>query len=355
MKATLILCNLVLLSITSLQASYYDTVPAPVAPTVDLVLLQNKNVTNPFTLSNNVANLIALNSNAVNEVTQKQKAKYTYHPKQAIAATMHGTVITSTLLILNKYWYADYARQPLASFDDSKEWLQIDKLGHIYSTYLEARLSSEIWRWAGVGNRKSALLGAAAGMVYQLGFEVLDGLSAEYGFSWTDVAANTLGASLYVGQELLWQQQRIQPKISYSNQHYDPALLPRIRNLYGTGGAERFLKDYNGQTHWYSCNLYSFAPHTTLPRWLNVAVGIGATGLFGGFSNTWKDANNNTITRHDIARQRQFYLAPDIDFTKIKTKRKGIKIVLHFLNLIKLPTPGLLLTGGKLQLKALAY
>ena len=292
--------------------------------------------------------------NKINSQTTSPKGKI--NKPLLVATTVHAGIVTSTLLVLNKYWYAGYPRQRMGSYDDAKEWMQMDKLGHIYSSYLEARLSNEVWQAANVSKRKSVLLGAVAAFIYQGGFELLDGTSAQYGFSWSDMIANTAGISIYASQQLIWGEQRIQPKLSFSNQRYDNTLQQRVNNLYGTNGAQRFLKDYNGQTYWYSANLSAFTTNNTkLPKWLNIAVGIGATGMLGGYTNTWKDAAGNSITRNDIRRQRQYYLAPDIDFTKIKTKKRAIKMLLHIANLVKLPTPGLLLQGGKLQLKAIAY
>jgi VanZ family protein len=275
--------------------------------------------------------------------------------KIQIAAFTHGGVMVSTLAILNKYWYSKESRQKLSSFNDSKEWLQLDKVGHTFSTYLEARLSTSIWKWSGMEHQKTVLLGSGMALLYQTSFEIMDGTVATYGFSWSDVAANTVGASLFAFQELKWKEQRIQPKVSYTGQHYDPSIVQRAQQLYGKAGTERFLKDYNGQTHWWSVNLKSFAKRSKLPTWLNVAVGYGVQGMLGGFENKWKDALGNNIVRYDIPRYRQWYIAPDVDFTKIKTNKKGLKVLFYVLNLVKFPAPGLELSNGKVKLKGIVY
>src|SRR5436309_15383056 len=99
------------------------------------------------------------------------------------------------------------------------------------------------------------------------------------------------------------------------------------------------LKDYNAQTYWLSGNLKSFFRQSNLPTWLNVSFGYGADGMFGGFENKWTDGVE--INRSDIPRRRQFYLAPDIDLTKIKTKNKFLRTGLFFLNSFKFPTPAI--------------
>jgi hypothetical protein len=87
-----------------------------------------------------------------------------------------------------------------------------------------------------------------------------------------------------------------------------------------------------------------------VPGWLNVAVGYGAKGMYGGFENIAIDGNGIVLfDRRDIKRQRQWYLSPDIDWTKIKTKKQAVKTLFSVLNMIKVPAPALELRNGKLQ------
>ncbi|NBN99091.1 MAG: DUF2279 domain-containing protein, partial [Flavobacteriia bacterium] len=54
--------------------------------------------------------------------------------------------------------------------------------------------------------------------------------------------ANISGSALFIGQELLWKEQRIVPKFGFQRSglaQYRPDLL-------GNGWHEEFLKDYNG-------------------------------------------------------------------------------------------------------------
>jgi uncharacterized protein YfiM (DUF2279 family) len=302
-----------------------------------------------------------LPGNSVPEIGPLFSYSSSYKPPRAnkarvwAVAGFNVAAYSGTLVALNKYWYADYPRRSLHSFNDSKEWMQVDKMGHAFSAYLEGKYSMELWRWTGISRKHQIWLGGLSGAVYQTAIEFLDGTSAQWGWSWTDFSANLAGSGLLIGQELAWNEQRIQFKVSYRTQQYDPAVLTRAHDLYGKGGPERFLKDYNGQTHWLSVNLKSFMPESKWPAWLNIAVGHGATGMLGGFENIWKDKNGVEINRTDILRQRQWYLAPDIDFTKIKTNKKLVRYFLQFINLFKMPAPGLELTGGKLKLKGLVF
>ena len=131
-------------------------------------------------------------------------------------------------------------------------------------------------------------------------------------------------------------------------------LEQRADELYGESFYERMLKDYNAQTYWFSFNMRSFMPQSNIPAWLNIAVGYGGDGMFGGFRNAWKNEAGSEITRFDIPRVRQFYLAPDIDFTRIKTRSKFLKTSFALLNAFKCPAPALMI-DSKGKFRAYAF
>lgn len=250
---------------------------------------------------------------------------------------------SAAMIGLNEAWYKDYPRSKFHVFNDGAEWLQMDKIGHAYSAYAESRASMEFWRWTGISRKKRILLGGFSGAFYQTAIETLDGFSSEWGWSWGDFAANFTGSGMLVAQEFAWDEQRIQFKWSFHKKTYkDPQLNSRSREVFGKGKPERYLKDYNGQTYWLSTNIRSFFPKSRVPRWLQLSVGTGAEGLFGARKNYATDKNGSvTFSRPDIQRYRQWYLAPDIDLTKIKTRKKGIKMALNILSIVKFPTPSL--------------
>ncbi len=267
-----------------------------------------------------------------------------------------AAIFCGALVGLNYAWYANYPRSNFHFFNDNGEWLEIDKCGHIYNAYSQACISAAGYRWAGVDKRHAALYGFATGEALQLTIEIMDGFSAAWGFSKGDFLSNTIGASFPLLQQYVWNDQRILLKASglYRDYSYDPVLLQRANSLYGKSIPERYLKDYNAITTWGSVNIASFIKtENNFPKWLNVAVGYGADGMFGGYSNTWSyDANGNnprdkgtapviTYNRTDVKRYRQYYLSPDIDFTRIKTKSQFWKTCFVVLNAIKVPAPTL--------------
>ena len=275
------------------------------------------------------------------------------HPgRLAWVAGANATAFAGSLILLNEAWYKDQDRSHFHFFNDSGEWLQVDKAGHGWSAYNAARASGALWNWAGLSRRKAAWAGALTSFTYMTGIELLDGFAEKWGWSWSDMGANTLGTGLYLWQELGWQEQRIQYKFSFhQNAYREPELRTRVDNLYGTGWSERMLKDYNAQTYWFSVNLHSFFPDSKIPAWLNLAAGYGASGMYGGYENQWINEAQQTVDRRDIRRLRQFYLSPDIDFTKIPTRSRFLKSAFSVLNAFKFPAPALMLnSAGKWKL-----
>lgn len=283
---------------------------------------------------------------------------YPYNKKRVRAIAIANVAGYSAAMAgLYAAWYKDYPQSKFHVFNDIDEWKQIDKMGHAYSAYAEGKASMELWRWTGIDRKKRIWIGGLSGAFYQTVIEVLDAYSAEWGWSWGDIGANIVGSGMLIAQELAWDEQRIQFKWSFHRKHYDdPSLNARSNKLFGASSPERFLKDYNGQTYWLSVTPHSFFPYSRLPRWLAIAVGTGAEGMFGATENIGKDKDGNIeFFRPDIKRYRQWYLAPDVDLTRIKTNKKGLRLVLRLLNIVKFPTPSLEYGNGKVKFNWLHF
>lgn len=254
-------------------------------------------------------------------------------------------------------WYKNYPQSSFHTFNDWGEWKQMDKVGHFYSAYIESRGSMELWNWAGLDQKKRVWIGGLSGAAYQTVIEVLDGFSQQWGWSWGDFSANVAGSGLLIAQELGWKEQRISLKMSYHNTKYDdPLLSNRSVQLFGKRTPSRFLKDYNGQTYWASVSIASFLKNSKWPAWLNLSVGYGAEGLMGGFENLLTDQNGLVqFDRRDLPRYRQWYFAPDINWEKIATTKKGVRLLFTLLNAFKFPAPTITYSQGKIKLHPLYF
>lgn len=277
---------------------------------------------------------------------------YPYNKKRVRLVTAANIIAYGAVTVgFNSAWYSKYPRSKFHFFNDNAEWLQVDKAGHIYGAYIQSFGSYEMWRWSGLPRKQRIWIGGLSGIAYQTIIETLDGFSAEYGWSWGDYAANVFGSGLFIAQELAWDEQRIKVKFSFHKRDYGSAdLNKRANELFGKSSSERFVKDYNAITDWMSFNIKSFLPKTKVPGWFSIAIGYGAEGMFGGYDNIAKDKEGNiTFNRSDIKRYRQWYLSPDIDLSKIKTKNKTVRFILNSLNAFKFPAPSLEFSNGRIK------
>jgi len=313
---------------------------------------QTKDSTITEDTSGNIHKVTYIISTIERPLTSKQKKH-----RQFFIAAANVAAYGGSLIALNSDWYKGYAKSSFHTFNDSREWLQMDKIGHAWGAYTAARGSAAMWDWAGLPHKKAVWIGGLSSFAYLTTIEFFDAYSSKWGWSWSDIGANIIGSGLFMSQEFLWNQQRVQFKFSFHTIGYgEPQLKQRADDLFGETWYERMLKDYNAQTYWFSGNIKSFFPQSNCPAWLNLAIGYGADGMFGGFENKWEDGTGNEITRHDIPRKRQFYLSPDIDFTKIKTKSKLLKTTFVFLNAFKCPAPALMIDGkGKFKAYAIYF
>ena len=108
-----------------------------------------------------------------------------------------GGVYAGSMIGLNILWYKNYAHSSFHLFNDNKEWLQMDKLGHMLTAYTISRLTAALYSWSGISHSKATVYGSALAMAYQTNIEIFDGFSSAWGFSIGDMVANTAGASLY--------------------------------------------------------------------------------------------------------------------------------------------------------------
>ncbi len=242
-----------------------------------------------------------------------------------------------TLIALNQVWYADYPRSNFHFINDNAEWLQMDKAGHLFSSYQMGSIGANALKWSGANRKSQLIYGSTLGLAFMTTVEVFDGYSANWGASMGDVVANISGTALFVSQELMWKEQRIVPKFSFHKTLY----ASRRPKVLGNSIQEQILKDYNGQTYWFSANIYSFVKGSKFPKWLNIDVGYGAEGMITG-----NDEFVNTIFLPESERYRQFYVSLDVDLTKIETKSHFVKTILTILNTIKIPAPAFEIKGN---------
>ncbi|HQQ93963.1 MAG TPA: DUF2279 domain-containing protein [Bacteroidia bacterium] len=268
--------------------------------------------------------------------------------RRIVLISSTGAAGAGSLLYLNEAWYKDYKTENFHFFNDGQEWLQMDKLGHAFSTYQCGRLMMQAFDWAGYSGAQKLWIGGAMGFYYMSLVECLDGFSEGWGFSWPDELANACGAGLAMAQEALWKEQRVQLKFFYHNS----GLAGYNAQLLGNTAYTRPIKDYNGQSYWLSFTPATFMHRKcVLPSWLNISLGYGASGMIGANQNPQlKDAQGNPIS---LERYRRVFLSLDLDLTRLPVRNKNLRALLSVLNVIKFPAPTLEFSQGHFTFHAL--
>ncbi len=268
----------------------------------------------------------AQNPQSADSVNHKRLKALSYSVAGGYALSMTG---------LYFLWYDGYPQSHFRFFNDNNEWLMMDKIGHATTAYQVGRYGYDAFRWTGMPEKKAVWIGGSVGFAFLMTVEIFDGFSAEWGASTGDLIANTAGTALFIGQQLLWKEQRISLKYSYhatQYRQYRPDLL-------GANGFQALLKDYNGQTYWLAVNPKSFLPEAShFPDWLDIALGYSAEGMTGAAENP---AEYNGKPIPPFVRRPVYLLSPDINLRKIKTRHKGLKFLFTALSFIKVPMPAI--------------
>ena len=245
------------------------------------------------------------------------------------------------LYAMNELWYKDYPKSKFHFINDNSSWLQMDKLGHAATSYYAGVNGIKLYKWSGLDDNKAIWIGGLSGTFYNTIIEVLDGFSSNWGASMGDLFANSLGSFFAIYQQLLWDEQKILLKFSYSRSETSS----NNPDLFGNSYFERSLKDYNGQTYWLSMNINSLfsIENSQFPDWLNIAVGHSGNNMI---------SPNNTT---DDNRYRQFLFSFDIDLMRIKSKNKLFKTLANVFGYVKIPFPTLEYSNEKFKLHPIYF
>jgi uncharacterized protein YfiM (DUF2279 family) len=250
-------------------------------------------------------------------------------------------------IALQSVWYSDYPKVPFHTFNDSKNWLQMDKMGHLFSANKLSSACYAAFHWSGLNQKKSALLGAISGMGYLTTLELLDARNEQWGFSWSDMGANFLGTSIFVLDRLISKENAIQLKFSFSRTPY-AAVRPHVL---GKNYQEQLLKDYNGQTYWISFQPQQWMNLSRIPKWVSLSFGYSVNEKLVGDAPNYFDATTNIY----YSSYREFIFSLDINLDQLPIRSPLLKTLIKPFNSIKFPFPSLILSQNQLHFKALYF
>lgn len=273
-------------------------------------------------------------------ISEPVNSNIDFEKRKKILVISEVSLYVASLVALNELWYADYPRSSFHFINDNDEWLQMDKLGHLSSSYYSGVVGIKMYKWAGINYHNSVWHGGLTGTYFLTIVEILDGFSKEWGASVGDLVANTSGSLLAISQELVWKEQRIQLKYSYSPTKW----AQKNQEQLGFNHVERALKDYNGQTYWLTFNVKSLLQikNDNFPSWLSIALGYSANKMLEPY-----DKGDN--------RERQYLFSFDIDLNRIKTKSKILNNILHTFGFLKFPMPAIEMRSNQIYFNPIYY
>lgn len=266
----------------------------------------------------------------------------TFQPSRFRIAVIGETAITTLVTAgLQLLWYKKYPHSRFHFFNDNREWLGMDKLGHATTAYNISAIQYNLMRWSGVNNSAAILTGGLTGLGYLLMIEIMDGFSSEWGFSPGDLAADIFGSGFFMLQQYKWDEQKIEMRFSFH-----PSVYAKYNpNELGTSFLQRVLKDYNGQSYWLSFNIRALVPAAQqIPRWANVDIGYSAEGMTGATTNP-TEINGKEIPSFERQRKLLFGLGA-------AWNKKDMTPFPGWVNIFRIPTPVLIwkTKPGKIKL-----
>ena len=240
-------------------------------------------------------------------------------PRRNSVIIFESVVFVGGIIQLNKIFNKDQFSSNCSFINDNSTCLQMDKAAHIFTSYQIGNMSYNLLNWSGVSKKNKLIYGAGMGFVFLTTAEVLSGFSKNSNASYGDVIANAGGTTLFVFQDMLWDEQRIVPKFSFHSSRFVSSNIKTMKT--------QIESEFDGQTFWLSANIQSFFKKSKVPKFLNIAFGYGVENL------------DNSTLNTNVEPYRQLFLSLDVDLTRIKTNSHLLKTLFSVFNTIKVPAP----------------
>jgi Predicted periplasmic lipoprotein (DUF2279) len=245
----------------------------------------------------------------------------TYTQLDPLKTALVGGGFTAVLGGLQIYQYNAFwsDRTTFRIIDDGDLEYGADKGGHFFAAYTMSKFATDALMTSGFSHDLAVISGGLIGAGYQFFVEVQDGFGRGWGFSPSDVYANTAGSVFHILQHFV---------PFFSNLQYKAEFFPapwfgeKTRK-----GASTPIDDYSAWTWWVSVNVHNMLPEFAKPfwpSWLNISVGYAARNL------EWADAS------------RRYIIGLDWNLEKILPEGGPFwNWLRQYLNVIKLPAPAL--------------
>ena len=228
-----------------------------------------------------------------------------------------GGFVLGHVVLTELWWNGERVPFHFNWQDDWRYALGADKLGHAIMPYIGTDLYRQGLEWTGLDRTTSLWIAASLSWGYTTYVEVRDGFSQEWGFSWGDMIANSLGIGWRVAEGYLPAMERVRFKVSYW-----------ASDAYRAGLYGSIIDDYESTYHWASFDPELFLPDAwgdAWPDWLNLSLGHTVEG----------------VVDYDGSGQHLLHLSLDLDTEGLPGEGAFWGWLKRTLNYYHFPTPGL--------------
>jgi hypothetical protein len=250
-------------------------------------------------------------------VTDGFRAESTWSARKVISGIAVGGVLGGSLVssyfdwwngqgrkfhLFSEGWFGDYA-------------LGIDKAGHTYTSYFYFHAFRNLMLWGGFQPSTAFWWAAGTTAFFAVSIEIGDGFSP-YGFSFEDLAANSLGLGYAMLQTKYDLLKNINLKWSY---------FPSD----GFRWPPHFTDHYDAHTYWLTFNLHNLLPGKigeSWPEFLQLAVGYGVD---------------------DHVSKREMVIGLDLNLGGLSFESRDLHLATRVLDMFHYPLPAVEFTQGK--------
>ena len=109
----------------------------------------------------------SVNISKVSNKTSEVNESYSINKKRRnILLISEASAYTISLVALNQLWYADYPKSNFHFINDNGEWLQMDKMGHLTSSYYTGVAGIKAYEWTGMSRKNAIWYGGMTGSFF---------------------------------------------------------------------------------------------------------------------------------------------------------------------------------------------
>ncbi|MHB1048646.1 MAG: DUF2279 domain-containing protein [Bacteroidota bacterium] len=244
----------------------------------------------------------------------------------------YGTIAWSAGAVFMEFqwWWKDdyFYRQHAFRFQNDGYFYNtsygVDKLGHMYASYLIFHLTYDVMKWAHYDDGTALWAAVAVPASHALAIEIADGFS-KWAFNMSDLYFNTAG----IVYGALQTEYPFLRNFNYKWSYFPSASGGRDDPDWGPAS------DYGGHIYWISANVHNLLPEPAQkywPRFLNVAVGMGAKNVSYGDTGTKKH---------------KFAVSLDWNMNEILPDGDTWGVFKNLIDKVRFPAPGIKMYSGE--------